>query len=361
MAHRTALYAEHVAAGARIVEFGGWDMPLQYASPLAEHHAVRRSWGIFDVSHMTVVDVGGTGARAFLDRLLANDIGKLKAPGKGLYSCMLNESGGVVDDLITYRVTADAFRIVVNAATREKDLAWFARVAGNGPVTLKHRGDVAMIAVQGPAARESVAPLLPPALREAAAGLGTFGCAAAGDWFLARTGYTGEDGYELIVPAAAGVALWRALITAGATPCGLGARDTLRLEAALNLYGQDMDADTSPLVSGLAWTVAFDPPGRAFIGREALEQERRAGVATKLAGLLLEDRGIMRHGQRVVTAAGDGVITSGGFSPTMERSIALARVPVAAEGDCQVDIRGNLRGARIVKPPFVRHGEIRVR
>jgi len=360
MGHRTPLYDEHVAAGARLVEFGGWDMPLQYASALAEHHAVRQGCGIFDVSHMTVVDVMGPDTRPFLRRLLANDIARLREPGQGLYSCMLNDAGGVVDDLIAYWTGDDRFRLVVNAATRSQDLAWLARVADRDDVVLRHRDDLLMIAVQGPAAVALVAPLLPHDAGPDVLALKTFRSLLREDLFVARTGYTGEDGVEVILPVPAGVDLWQRLVAAGATRCGLGARDTLRLEAALNLYGQDMDAGTTPLVSGLAWTVAFDPADRQFRGRAALEQQIAAGITEKLTGLLLEDRGIMRHGQRVLTPAGEGVITSGGFSPTMDRSIALARVPVAAGGPCQVEIRSALKSARLVRPPFVRLGRVLV-
>ncbi len=358
MGHQTPLYAEHVAAGARMVEFGGWDMPLHYGSALGEHHAVRQSAGIFDVSHMTVVDVMGPDATAFLGRLLANDIGKLRQPGQGLYSCMLNDAGGVVDDLIAYATGDDRYRLVVNAATRTQDLAWLARVADRDDVVLRHRDNLLMLAIQGPAARGLAAPLLANGAGPAALALKPFTSLLQDDLFVARTGYTGEDGFEVVLPVAAGCALWNALADAGAVRCGLGARDTLRLEAALNLYGQDMDSGTSPLISGLAWTVAFESADRQFRGRAALEQQLAAGITEKLTGLLLEDRGIMRHGQRVLTPAGEGVITSGGFSPTMDRSVALARVPAAAGGSCQVEIRGVLRAARIVKPPFVRHGRV---
>ncbi|MDH4023285.1 MAG: glycine cleavage system aminomethyltransferase GcvT [Gammaproteobacteria bacterium] len=361
MGHQTPLYEAHVAAGARMVDFGGWDMPLHYASALAEHHAVRKSCGIFDVSHMTVVDVIGPDATAFLKRLLANDIGKLRQPGQGLYSCMLNDAGGVVDDLIVYWTGDDCYRLVVNAATRVQDLAWLARVADRDDVVLRHRDDLLMVAVQGPAARELLARFLPDGTGPAALALKPFESVLKDDLFVARTGYTGEDGFEVVLPVPAGIHLWNALAGAGATRCGLGARDTLRLEAGLNLYGQDMDSGTSPLTSGLAWTVAFEPVNRQFRGRAALEQQKTTGVSEKLTGLLLEDRGIMRHGQRVLSPAGEGVITSGGFSPTMERSIALARLPVAAEGPCQVEIRGARKAARIVRPPFVRHGRIIVR
>ncbi len=360
MGHKTPLYAEHVAAGARIVEFGGWDMPLHYASALAEHHAVRQACGIFDVSHMTVVDIVGPGSRNFLRRLLANNIDKLTGPGQGIYSCMLNDAGGVVDDLIVYWLADGRYRAIVNASTRTQDLAWMARVADRDDVVIRHRDDLLMIAVQGPAARALAAPLLPGEAGASVLELKPFTAFQQDDLFVARTGYTGEDGFEIVLPVAPGLALWNALAAAGATRCGLGARDTLRLEAALNLYGQDMDTGTSPLVSGLAWTVAFDPPDRQFHGRAALEKQKAAGINEKLAGLLLEDPGIMRHGQRVLTPAGEGVVTSGGYSPTMERSVALARIPAGADGRCQVEIRGTLKSARIVRPPFVRHGRILV-
>ncbi len=360
MPEKTPLYECHVAAGARIVDFGGWDMPLHYGSQIEEHHAVRTAAGIFDVSHMTVVDVAGTDAKAYLRRLLANDVGKLGVPGKGLYSCMLDASGGVVDDLIVYRRDAGEFRVVVNAATRAADLAWMNDVAADFDVTVAERAELMMLAIQGPQATERAAPLLPAAIRGRALDLDAFASVADGDWFVARTGYTGEDGWEIIVAAESGCALWAAASAAGIRPCGLGARDTLRLEAGLALYGQDMDRDVSPLVSALGWTVAWEPADRAFIGRDALERERARGPEEKLVGLVLEDRGIMRHGQRVTTESGDGQVTSGGFSPTMQRSIALARVPADATGTCRVQIRNDKRSAKIVRPPFVRNGDVLV-
>jgi len=360
MTNKTPLHSRHVDAGARMVDFGGWDMPLHYGSQLEEHHVVRRDAGMFDVSHMTVVDIAGHAARDYLRRLLANDVAKLAAPGKGLYGCMLNESGGVVDDLITYRRAGGDYRIVVNAATREQDLAWMRSVAGKFEVTLTERPELVMLALQGPRAVERVAPLLPVDLRAAAQVAGSFGCVEVGTTFVARTGYTGEDGFEVIMAEADGLELWDQAVAAGIAPCGLGARDTLRLEAGLCLYGQDMDQETSPLVSSLAWTVAWDPADRDFVGRPALERQKNTASRAKLVGLILDDRGIMRHGQRVVTAAGDGVVTSGGFSPTIQRSIALARIPGDAEGVCQVEIRNAYRDAKIVRPPFVRNGKILV-
>jgi aminomethyltransferase len=360
MGNQTALFDRHVEAGARMVDFGGWDMPLHYGSQIDEHHAVRNAAGIFDVSHMTVVDVAGDDARDYLARLLANDVGKLTEPGRGLYSCMLNAAGGVVDDLIAYRTTERDYRLVVNAATRDQDLAWMQQAAGSFAVELSERPELMMLAVQGPEACALVAPLLPESVAGPALELGSFGCVDSDGLFVARTGYTGEDGWEIILDKNLGLPLWDAALAAGVRPSGLGARDTLRLEAGLNLYGQDMDQSTSPLVSGLGWTVAWDPAGRDFVGRQALEDEKSRGVAQKFVGLVLEDRGIMRHGQRVITGAGEGAVTSGGFSPTIQCSIALARVPGAADGECEVEIRNAVRNARIVKPPFVRRGVVTV-
>ncbi len=360
MPDKTPLYERHVESGARMVDFGGWDMPLHYGSQIDEHRVVRESAGIFDVSHMTVVDVSGQDAEAYLRKLLANDVAKLDRPGRGLYGCMLNDAGGVIDDLIVYWRDASDYRVVVNAATRVQDLDWMCAVAADFAVTVRERAGLMMLAVQGPTATKLAAPLLPAALRLSALDQSPFSFVGDSDWFVARTGYTGEDGWEIILDVTAGCDLWDAAVAAGIRPCGLGARDTLRLEAGLALYGQDMDQQVSPLVSALGWTVAWEPAGREFIGRAALEQQRDAGPAEKLVGLILEDRGIMRHGQRVLTGSGDGTITSGGFSPTMQRSIALARIPADVTGTCQVQIRNDKRNAKIVRPPFVRHGRILV-
>jgi aminomethyltransferase len=346
---------------ARIVDFGGWDMPLHYGSQIEEHHAVRQDAGMFDVSHMTVVDIGGDGARGFLGRLLANDVGKLEDVGKALYSCMLNEDGGVIDDLIVYYQRADRYRMVVNAATRDKDLAWISRQASGHDVTVRERPDLAMIAVQGPQAREKAARCLPEGGSAAANSLGPFHAAQIGDLFVARTGYTGEDGWEIILPGDRAADYWASFAAAGIRPCGMGARDTLRLEAGMNLYGNDMDETTTPLESALGWTVAWEPAERAFIGRSALERQRRDGVPRKLVGLLLEDRGVLRAHQKVIVDdGGEGDVTSGSFSPTLSKSIGLARVPAGIGERCQVEIRGRRLSARVVRPPFVRHGKARV-
>ncbi|HEY2274437.1 MAG TPA: glycine cleavage system aminomethyltransferase GcvT [Steroidobacteraceae bacterium] len=358
MGRKTPLFALHQELGARIVDFGGWDMPVQYGSQIGEHHAVRRSAGVFDVSHMCVVDLKGPRVRAFLAELLANDVGRLKTAGKALYSCMLNERGGVIDDLIVYFLTESFFRAVVNAGTRDRDLAWIRGRAAAFGVEVTERTDLAMLAIQGPEARAKAVQLLDAGEREAALALGVFVGRELGGWFVARTGYTGEDGFEIMMPAADAVPAWRRLNSLGVASCGLGARDTLRLEAGMNLYGHDMDESTNPFESGLAWTVALEPPGRAFVGRAALEAIRAQGPGRRLVGLLLEDRGVLRDHQKVLVAGvGEGEITSGTFSPTLERSIALARVPAATPERVQVDIRGKLLNARVVKPPFVRFGK----
>ena len=357
MGLRTPLYDTHVAAGARMVDFGGWDMPVNYGSQIDEHHAVRRDAGMFDVSHMCVFDLTGARVREFLRYLLANDVAKLKTAGKALYSCMLNEDGGVIDDLIVYFMNDSWFRMVVNAGTRDKDIAWIKQQAAAFNVEVKVRDDLAMIAVQGPNARSKAVSVLGEAT-QAALELKIFSGGEFGCYFIARTGYTGEDGFEVVLPKAEAALTWRAFHAAGIAQCGLGARDTLRLEAGMNLYGNDMDEAQSPLESGLTWTIAFEPLDRQFIGRSALETQQAAGVPRKMVGLLLEDRGVLRSHQPVIVEGhSNGEITSGTFSPTLERSIALARVPVAAQGQVKVDIRGKHLAARIVPYPFVRHGK----
>jgi aminomethyltransferase len=361
MGLRTPLFDVHVAAGARMVDFGGWDMPVNYGSQIEEHHAVRRDAGMFDVSHMCVVDLRGARVRDYLRRLLANDVAKLTQPGKALYSCMLREHGGVIDDLIVYYLDDQWYRMVVNAGTRDKDLEWLRAHAGGFEVSVEPRLDLAMIAVQGPRARERAATLLEPGFAARAMDLGNFFGAAHGQWFVARTGYTGEDGWEIMLPADRATESWGRLREAGVHQCGLGARDTLRLEAGMNLYGSDMDETTSPLESGLGWTIAWDPQERDFIGRGALAAQKASGVPRKLVGLVLADRAVLRSHQKIIVpAVGEGEVTSGTFSPTLERSIGLARVPSKTGDHCEVEIRGRLLHAAVVRPPFVRHGKVAV-
>jgi aminomethyltransferase len=361
MTQKTLLNDTHRALGAKMVDFGGWDMPIHYGSQLDEHHLVRAGAGMFDVSHMTVVDLRGAQVRPFLRRLLANSVDKLKVPGKALYSCMLNTSGGVIDDLIVYYLAEDFFRMVVNASTREKDLAWIREQAAAFDVQVTEREDLAIIAVQGPDARERVIGLVGEGDQAALQKLGRFAAVdatgAAGEaLFVARTGYTGEDGFEILVAQDNVVAFWNALAAAGVKPAGLGARDTLRLEAGMNLYGQDMDETISPFEAALAWTVALDE-GREFIGRDVLEAQKAAGNARQMIGLVMDEKGVLRHGQVVLTAGGEGEILSGTFSPTLGKGIAFARVPAGELGEVRVDIRGRHVPVRVVKFPFVREGQ----
>ncbi len=360
MLKTTPLNALHRAAGARMVDFGGWDMPVHYGSQIEEHHAVRRDAGLFDVAHMQVVDVEGPGARDFLRSALANNVDKLRVAGKALYSCMLTPAGGVVDDLIVYFLREDFFRLVVNAGTAEKDVAWLAdQLAASGAqARLVPRRELAIIAVQGPRARERFWQAFPEA-KAATEALAPFNAAMAGDLMVARTGYTGEDGFEVMVPGARAAAAWEALVAAGARPAGLGARDTLRLEAGMNLYGQDMDEQVSPLDAGLAWTVELASP-RDFTGKAALQRD---GQRQEFLGLLLTDAGgVLRAHQKVVAARGEGEVTSGTFSPTLGKSIALARLPRGTKpGDTvKVMVRDKALAALVVKAPFVRNGKILV-
>ena len=365
MSQKTILNQTHRALGARMVDFGGWDMPIHYGSQLDEHHLVRQAAGMFDVSHMTVVDLTGARVREFLRHLVANSVDKLQKPGKALYTAMLNPQGGVIDDLIVYYMSEDWFRLVVNAATREKDVAWISTQAASFDVTVSERPEFGMVAVQGPRAREAVVGLL---REEDRARIGKLARFAAGEAlttdgikvFVARTGYTGEDGFEVIVPEDQTVAFWNALLAAGIKPAGLGARDTLRLEAGMNLYGQDMDDTVSPYEAALAWTVALDADAagqpRDFVGRAALEAQQAAGVPRQMIGLVMDDKGVLRHGQKVLTANGEGEILSGTFSPTIGKAIAFARIPAGDPGEVRVDIRGREIPVRVVKFPFVRDG-----
>lgn len=335
-----------------MVDFAGWYMPVNYGSQIQEHEAVRTDAGMFDVSHMTVIDVDGDGAKSFLQRLVANDVDRLKVWG-ALYGALLNPRGGVIDDLIVYRVP-EGYRCVVNASTRDKVMAWFDENAQADARYIEQ--PLSMIAVQGPNAVRKVEELL----GEPVSDLKPFSAmVTATGWLIGRTGYTGEDGVEVMLPHAEAVSFWGQLLNAGVAPAGLGARDTLRLEAGLNLYGQDLDEDTSPLASNIGWTIAWEPSDRPFIGRAAILEERDHSPM-KLTGLVMREKGVLRQGQAVMTAEGEGVITSGTFSPTMQCAIALARIPTAASGECQVDIRGKQKSATIVKPPFVRNGKIRV-
>jgi aminomethyltransferase len=368
----TPLNSAHRATGAKMVDFGGWDMPVNYGSQIEEHNAVRTDAGMFDVSHMCVVDLKGAKVRAFLRGLLANNVDKLQVPGKALYSCMLNPEGGVIDDLIVYYFAEDWFRLVVNAGTAEKDVAWMNQqndATGSGvgitqrrDLDEENRDPIALVAVQGPNARAKVWQVL-PTTQAASEPLKPFNVVIVpdtqfGEVMVARTGYTGEDGFEVGVSASQVEALWNAFAAAGIKPAGLGARDTLRLEAGMNLYGQDMDESVNPLDAGLAWTIDLVSE-RDFIGKAALQSK---GQNANFVGLILREKGgILRAHQKVVAASGNlGEITSGTFSPSMQQAIALARVPLdVAIGDTvHVEIRDKKLAASVVKLPFVRNGKV---
>jgi aminomethyltransferase len=354
MGKKTPLYDCHVQAQAKMVDFAGWDMPLHYGSQVQEHHAVRKDAGVFDVSHMTIVDCKGAEVSSFLRRLVANNIDRL-VPGKALYTCMLNEQGGVIDDLIIYEIDPSFYRLIVNSATREKDLAWIEKQAKAFDVEMTARTDLAMLAIQGPLVIHKLSSLFDQNDLSALSALKPFHALLLQDCFIARTGYTGEDGFEIIIPAVDAPTWWNRLLQAGIVPCGLGARDTLRLEAGLNLYGADMDETVTPLESNLAWTVAWEPSDRDFIGRSALEKQRANGVTKKLVGIVLDGQGVLRNHQPVIvndTVVGE--ITSGSFSPTLNKGIGFARVSANLDTTCFIDIRGKHVSAHVVKSPFVK-------
>ena len=355
----TPLYQAHVDAQGKMVDFGGWEMPLNYGSQIEEHHQVRSDAGMFDVSHMTVVDFKGAQAKVFMQMLIANDVEKLKTEGKALYSCMLNKSGGVVDDLIVYYINDEDYRMVINAGTTEKDIAWINAQAQGFDVSVEPKFDLAMIAVQGPNAREKVFAAM-PGVENIAGELKPFNAASLGGLFIARTGYTGEDGFEIMLPEKSAEFTWKMLLEGGVKPCGLGARDTLRLEAGMSLYGSEMNEEVSPLEAALSWTVDLSNEDRQFVGRKALEELKNEGAKNTIVGLVLEGKGVIRDHQKVVTSLGDGEVTSGTFSPTMGKAIALARVPMGATGSCEIEMRNKLVSAKIVKPPFVRNGKVLV-
>lgn len=356
MTNKTVLHPKHLEAGAKMVDFHGWEMPINYGSQIEEHHAVRNDAGMFDVSHMTIVDIKGPQATAYLRYLLANDVAKLKEKGKALYSGMLNEAGGVVDDLIVYFFADDDYRLVVNSATREKDINWLNKVAEGFDIQIIEQPNLAMIAIQGPNAKAKTAELFSDEQKAAVEGMKPFFGVQSGELFIATTGYTGEAGYEVMVPAEQACDFWQKLLDLGIQPCGLGARDTLRLEAGMNLYGQDMDETTSPLAANMGWTISWLPEERDFMGRKALEEYNRSGKE-KLVGLVMEEKGVLRAGLTVKVEGGEGVITSGTFSPTLGYSIAMARVPSSVRDTAEVEMRKKWVTVRVVKPSFVRNGK----
>lgn len=357
---RTPLFDEHKKLNAHMAPFGGWEMPLNYAGQIEEHNFVREDAGMFDVSHMNVVDFKGKDVIKFLHYLIANNVSVLKE-GQALYSCMLNEKAGVVDDLIVYKINDEYFRMVINAATHDKDIAWLEKQITKFDVEMTEKTEFVMIAVQGPNAITKTQEVFTPEQRTETKGLGRFYGVDVEGWWIARTGYTGEDGYEIMVPEDKAIEFWQNLLSAGVKPCGLVCRDSLRLEAGMRLYGSDMNEDVSPLEASIGWSVAWQPEDRDFIGRKVLEQQKKDGVKNKLCGLILDKgKGILRSHQKVFTNKGDeGEITSGGFSPTLGHSIAFVMLPsyVKIGDEVSVEIRGKKIEGKIVKPVFVKDGK----
>lgn len=366
---RTPFYQSHLDNNGKIVDFSGWELPIHYGSQIAEHEAVRTDAGMFDVSHMVVTDIVGADSKAWLQKLLANDIAKAKTVGKAIYSAMLNDNGGVIDDLIAYRMNEaeTEYRIVSNAATRDKDLAQFNKVVKDFgfDVTITERPELAMLAVQGPKAIEKLAnakPTWAESLNALKPFVGKDLSEIEGkDWFVAKTGYTGEDGVEVILPESQAGEFFNLLKDNGITPTGLGARDTLRLEAGMNLYGHEMDETINPYECGMAWTLAVKDE-RDFIGRKAMQDKQEKALAdgtdVMQVGLVLDGRGVLRDGMEVTLANGKkGVITSGTFSPSLKQSIAIARIPTTTDTTANVDMRGKATEVRIISLPFVRNGK----
>ncbi len=356
---QTALHEFHRRHHARMVDFAGWDMPVSYKSVLEEHHAVRQHAGLFDVSHMTLLEIRGADARDCLRMLLANDVARLSRPGQAMYSAMLNEQAGILDDVIVYapdRHQPDLWRMVVNCATHDKDLAWIRAQWQGKNVEWVERCDLSMLALQGPKARACLEAVLSVGFHADLQQLATFQGESFADFFIARTGYTGEDGYEIMLPNDQAVDFAEQLCQQGALPCGLAARDTLRLEAGMNLYGQDMTERDTPLTSNMAWTVAWE---HEFVGREALLLQKNTGLKEALVGLVMKDKGVLRAGMMVHDAQGrQGVMTSGTFAPTLGHAIALARLPLPLATRVLVDLRGRQIELAVVKPPFVRNGQV---
>jgi aminomethyltransferase len=340
MPNNTPLYAHHLESGGKMVDFAGVQLPLHYGSQLAEHQSVRQSVGMFDVSHMTITDVEGDGAQDFLRHVLANDVRRLN-PQQALYSCLLNDAGGILDDLIVYWRGGHRYRVVSNAATRDKVRRWFVEHCPTS-VKLTPRDDWAMIAVQGSLAIAHINRVLSIPLK-----IKRFFATEVQDYFIARTGYTGEDGVEVMAPASQIVGMWEQLREQGVPPCGLGARDSLRLEAGMMLYGQDINETHTPLDSGLGWTVAWDD--HDFIGRSTLMQQRDSGITHTMRGLVAQKRGgLMRTGQPVYQHDEQiGEVTSGGFSPLLGTSIALARVKRDCGDTAEVHMRNQRVGVEV--------------
>ncbi len=365
---KTPLHAQHVAAGAKMVNFGGWDMPIDYSGKglgvIKEHLAVRRAAGLFDVSHMGEVDIVGSGALAFLQRVTSNDVAKLQ-DGHAQYSALPMPTGAPVDDIIVYRFSAERFLLVVNASNRAKDVAWLQSQGAQGCEINDRSDEFALLALQGPKAAGILQTLTKAELASVGYYKFTTGTVAGLAATMARTGYTGEDGFEIMVKAAEGPALWDALLAAGSAdglvPAGLGARDTLRLEAKMCLYGNDIDETTTLVEAGLGWITCVEPHKGDFNGRSVLAEQKAKGTSRKLVGFEMKDRGIARHGYPVLVAGKPvSTVTSGSMAPFLEKNIGLAYVPsehAAVGSPLGIEIRGASVAAEIVRTPFYKRAK----
>tara|TARA_B100001758_G_scaffold207012_1_gene187933 strand:+ start:938 stop:1999 length:1062 start_codon:yes stop_codon:yes gene_type:complete len=352
--NKTALNKSHIELGAKMVNFSNWEMPISYTSLIKEHNAVRNAAGIFDVSHMSVFDFDGGDQVAFFEKIFANDIKKISQDNKAIYGALLNEKGRILDDLIIYHAK-DKFRLVSNCSTREQNRNWYEKHAIDFGVEVIERSDLGILAIQGPDALNKILEI--KGIDARVNDLPSFGCLFDGDKLYARTGYTGEDGLELIVPIKDINLLWEQAIEQGCVPIGLGARDTLRLEAGLNLYGNDMTINNHPYESNLGWTIDMSDENRQFIGKEALlsiDQNK----SQKITGIILQDKGVLRSGYEIIHEQGKGVVLSGSYSPTLQSSIGLARVDRGYQKNGKVIIRNKELNIDFVSPRFLGRGKI---
>ncbi|MDC0207743.1 glycine cleavage system aminomethyltransferase GcvT [Pseudomonadota bacterium] len=352
--NKTPLHNAHIQLGAKMVNFSNWEMPISYSSLIKEHNAVRNAAGIFDVSHMSVFDFDGGNQIAFFKKIFANDIKKIYKNNKAIYGALLNEEGGILDDLIIYHAN-NKFRLVSNCSTREQNKQWLEKYAVEFGVKVMERSDMGILAIQGPDALNKIMEI-----KEIDAQVNTlpsFGCMFEGDKLYARTGYTGEDGLELIVPTQDINHLWDQALELGCTPIGLGARDTLRLEAGLNLYGNDMTINNHPYESNLGWTIDMSDKNREFIGKNALLSIDQS-KSQKIVGIILQDKGVLRSGYEITHEQGKGVVLSGSYSPTLQSSIGLARVDQGYKENGKVMIRNKVLNIDFVSPRFLGQGKI---
>ena len=352
--NKTSLHNAHIQLGAKMVNFSNWEMPISYSSLIEEHNAVRNAAGIFDVSHMSVFDFDDGDQIAFFEKIFANDIKKIYKDNKAIYGALLNEEGGILDDLIIYHAN-NKFRLVSNCSTREQNRQWFEKHAVEFGVKVMERSDMGILAIQGPDALNKILEI-----KEIDAQVNTlqsFGCMFEGDKLYARTGYTGEDGLELIVPTKDINHLWDQALELGCTPIGLGARDTLRLEAGLNLYGNDMTINNHPYESNMGWTIDMSDENREFIGKDAILSIDQS-KSQKIVGIILQDKGILRSGYEITHEQGKGVVLSGSYSPTLQSSIGLARVDQGYKENGKVMIRNKLLNIDFVSPRFLGQGKI---